>query len=165
MPIKTFRGQMAMGAQDTIHLHTNDGKIGYIIKDFKIISETPGVGNVEFVVKIYSVNQTAIDAAVDFSDQTLLGCYYFQDNESASYTSSDVILFDNIVTNQDMYVTARASLDTADVIVTNQDMYVTAQDAGGGSKAVNYMIKLEQIKLSLDENTVATLKDIRNITG
>ena len=145
MPIKTFRGQMAMGAQDTIHLHTNDGKIGYIIKDFKIISETPGVGNVEFVVKIYSVNQTAIDAAVDFSDQTLLGCYYFQDNESASYTSSDVILFDNIV--------------------TNQDMYITAQDAGGGAKAVNYMIKLEQIKLNLDENTVATLKDIRNITG
>ena len=145
MPIKTFRGQMAMGAQDTIHLHTNDGKIGYIIKDFKIISETPGVGNVEFVVKIYSVNQTAIDAAVDFSDQTLLGCYYFQDNESASYTSSDVILFDNIV--------------------TNQDMYIPAQDAGGGAKAVNYMIKLEQIKLNLDENTVATLKDIRNITG
>ena len=134
-----------MGAQDIIHLHTNDGRIGYIIKDFKIISETPGVGNVEFVVKIYSVNQTAIDAAVDFSDQTLLGCYYFQDNESASYTSSDVILFDNIV--------------------TNQDMYITAQDAGGGAKAVNYMIKLEQIKLNLDENTVATLKDIRNITG
>ena len=142
---KTFRGQMAMGAQDIIHLHTNDGSIGYIIKDFKIISETPGVGNVEFVVKIYSVNQTAIDAAVDFSDQTLLGCYYFQDNESASYTSSDVILFDNIV--------------------TNQDMYITAQDAGGGAKAVNYTIKLEQIKLNLDENTVATLKDIRNITG
>ena len=134
-----------MGAQDIIHLHTNDGRIGYIIKDFKIISETPGVGNVELVVKIYSINQTAIDAAVDFSDQTLLGCYYFQDNESASYTSSDVILFDNIV--------------------TNQDMYITAQDAGGGAKAVNYMIKLEQIKLNLDENTVATLKDIRNITG
>ena len=27
-----------------------------------------------------------------------------------------------------------------------------------------YYLELEQIKLSLDENTVATLRDIRNIT-
>ena len=30
---------------------------------------------------------------------------------------------------------------------------------------VNYYIELEQMPLALDENTVATLKDIRNITG
>ena len=32
-------------------------------------------------------------------------------------------------------------------------------------ESVNYYIELEQIKLDLNENTVATLKDIRNIAS
>ena len=31
------------------------------------------------------------------------------------------------------------------------------------SRPVNYYVELEQMKLDLNENTVATLKDIRNI--
>ena len=45
----------------------------------------------------------------------------------------------------------------------NQDIFVTNVDVVGNSAPINYYIELEQIKLSLDENTVATLKDIRNI--
>jgi len=43
----------------------------------------------------------------------------------------------------------------------NQDVYVTAAT----DESINYYIEMEQVKLALDENTVATLKDIRNITG
>jgi len=47
--------------------------------------------------------------------------------------------------------------------VFNQDIYITYTDNGGGSNEdINYYIELEQIKLDLSENTVATLKDIRN---
>ena len=47
----------------------------------------------------------------------------------------------------------------------NQDIFVTNVDGGAENRAINYYIELEQVKLRLDENTVATLKDIRNITG
>jgi hypothetical protein len=46
----------------------------------------------------------------------------------------------------------------------NQDIYISNVDSIG-SNAMNYYIELEQSTLSLDENTVATLKDIRNIQG
>ena len=47
-------------------------------------------------------------------------------------------------------------------MIFNQDIYVTHKDVAVG-QTVNYYIELEQIKLDLNENTVATLKDIRNI--
>ena len=43
----------------------------------------------------------------------------------------------------------------------NQDIYVTCKDISDGEKC-NYYIELEQSKLDLNEQTVATLKDIRN---
>ena len=42
----------------------------------------------------------------------------------------------------------------------NQDMFITHFDASVG-KPVNYYIELEQVKLDLNEATVATLKDMR----
>ena len=48
--------------------------------------------------------------------------------------------------------------------VFNQDIYITHVETVG-TEPCSYYIKLEQVKLSLDENTVATLKDIRNVTG
>ena len=47
-------------------------------------------------------------------------------------------------------------------MIFNQDIYLTHLESQGSS-AVNYYLELEQIKLDLNENTVATLKDIRNI--
>ena len=44
----------------------------------------------------------------------------------------------------------------------NQDIYVTMKDSSTG-ESCNYYIELEQMKLNLDEQTVATLKDIRNV--
>ena len=46
--------------------------------------------------------------------------------------------------------------------IFNQDIYITHTDAHATGEC-NYYIELEQIKLDLNENTVATLKDIRNI--
>lgn len=145
MTIKTFRGLIADGDQDTIVLHTNDGSIGYRIVNFQVIPNTPGtVSDVETVMKIYKVTQTSITATVDFSDQTLLGVAYYQDNASQTYPSAETIIFDSEIFNQDIYIT---------------------QLAEAGSQKMNYYLELEQIKLDLNENTVATLKDIRNTVG
>ena len=141
MPIKTFRGLIADDTQDTIVLHTNNGSTGYRIVKLELISPAPGVSNGECVVKVFSTSQTTIDATIDFSVQTLLAAGYYQ-SEPSSYSDYLNIIFDNII--------------------FNQDIYVTNKDAEGNSTAMNYYIELEQIKLDLNENTVATLKDIRN---
>tara|TARA_Y100000401_G_C8295417_1_gene211062 strand:- start:291 stop:725 length:435 start_codon:yes stop_codon:yes gene_type:complete len=142
MPIKSFRGMIADGTQDTISLHTNDGSTGYRIKKFQVIQNTPGTGqSVECCMKIYKVEQSTIDNTVDFSDQTLLAVAYYQDNNGTAELSSLDVIFDNEIFNQDIYITHVDS---------------------DGAVPMNYYIELEQIKLDLNENTVATLKDIRN---
>ena len=138
-----------MGSSDTIVLHTNNGSIGYNIKKLQIISSAPGTGNHEYVCKVFSVDPNVSPASpatatVDFADNTLLGVAYYTDNSSsAGNPPGDIIIFDNMT--------------------FNQDIYVTIQDATGNAIDCNYYIEMEQIKLSLDENTVATLKDIKNI--
>ena len=143
MPIKSFRGMMASDTIDTIPLSTKNGSTGYRITKFKTIQEDPGTST-EHVVKIYSIPQTTVDDKIDFSDNTLLAVSYLNAGPSAS--SSTVanieVIFDNMTFNQDVYVTAKT---------------IT------GSDEANYYIEMEQVKLDLNENTVATLKDIRNI--
>ena len=67
MPIKTFRGLMADGAQDTIVLHTNDGSMGYKIVKFQLFPSEPGEHYNEGTVKIYKVSPSNIDNTVDFA--------------------------------------------------------------------------------------------------
>jgi hypothetical protein len=148
MPIKTFRGLMATDTQDTIVLHTNDGSTGYRIVKFQVIPENPfAAADKELVFKIYKIPQTAQDGVISFSDQTLLATAIYSDSDGSAAPvtqTTDSVIFDNEIFNQDIYVT-----------------YVDKH----GSQSANYYIELEQIKLSLDENTVATLKDLRNITA
>jgi len=144
--IKTFRGLIADGAQDTIVLHTNDGSMGYRVVKFQIIANTPGASTYEFVVKIYKTDQdppsgSLIDGVVDFSDNTLLAVAYLEGNNNDAYIDGLQIVFDREIFNQDIYITS------TDVAV---------------GETVNYYIELEQVKLDLVENTVATLKNIKN---
>jgi len=139
--IKTFRGLITTGTIDTIALHTNDGSTGYRIVKFDCITKSPRTVSVEAVTKIYSVSQTTTDADIDFSDQTLLGVNYYEESGGVGAVSPLAIIFDKMVFNQDIYVTYH----------------------GTGSTQINYYIELELVKLDINENTVATLKDIRNI--
>ena len=145
MPVKSFRGLLASGATDHISLHTNTGSTGYRINKLAIIGEEPGQETVELVLKVYKIPQTTVDNAVDFSDQTLLGVAYLLDSSATSTGTYENIIFDNEV--------------------FNQDIFVTAVDTSGSNRGTNYYIELEQIKLDISQNTVATLKDIRNIVA
>ena len=145
MPIKSFRGKMTDNTVDQVSLHTNNGSTGYRIKSFTGISSAPGTQDMEAIFKIYKIPQTAADGAVDFSDQTLLGVCYFKDYATNdNQPSIQTVIFDNETFNQDIYIT-----------------YVDARS----NKSASYYFELEMVNLSLDENTVATLKDIRNIAS
>ena len=75
--IKTFKGQLAMGVQEKIHLSTNDGLTAYRINKFKLIPKDFDV-NVKLVGKIYLTDQTGnITDTVDFSDSDILAAAYY----------------------------------------------------------------------------------------
>jgi len=142
--IKTFRGKIADAAQDTVVLHTNNGSTGYRIVKFQVMAPSVNV-NVESVVQVFSVFQTAgADSDINFSNQELLAVGLITQSSSAQLYPDDVsIVFDRMVFNQDIFITCKG----VDYLVP-----------------VNYYIELEQVKLDLSENTVATLKDIRNVS-
>jgi len=146
--IKTFRGMIdsALGnnAQDSIVLHTNDGSTGYKITKFEIFPNQPGAVKTEGIVKIFKVTQTTIDGLVDFSDQTLLGAAYYTQYDGTAYDSNALII-------------------TFDQEVFNQDIYVVYDEVSGSEQKMNYYIELEQVKLDLNANTVATLKNLKNL--
>ncbi len=147
MPIKSFRGMMNLDvggdSTDRIVLHTNDGSTGYQIKKLQIISNDPTDTSIEAVFQIFSV-PTDSTLKIDFSNQELLACAFWSNHLSGTIYPEDVIvIFDNMTFNQDIYLTCKGS---------------------AGNVGMNYYIELEQMKLDLNENTVATLKDIRNLS-
>jgi hypothetical protein len=139
--ILSYRNKIADGGQDTILLSTKKGEVGYRIKKLQAIDDEPGEIEVEMVVKIYSEPQTTVDNTVNFSDNTLLGVVLYANQGNQSVVSSETIIFDSSIFNQDIYVTAFS---------------------WEGSPGCNYYLELEVIKLSEDQAMVATLKDIRN---
>ena len=143
MPIKSFRGKIADGVIDQVHLHTNNGSVGYRIVKFIIMPENPGTTDFEHVVKIYKIPQTTASADIDFSDNTLLAASFTEGNNSSNYIGQPLVTF-------------------FDNEIFNQDIYITHVDAKGALEC-NYYFELEQIKLDLNDNTMATLKDIKNI--
>jgi hypothetical protein len=144
MPIKTFRGLIKDQGQDTINLHTPDGSMGYRIVKFQIFFTAPGSDSQDSVVQIWKSEQAAVPATpdIDFSDQNLLAVGQLVQAASVLYqTTTGPIIFDREIFNQDIYVTH----------IDSESAY-----------PCNYYIELEQVRLDLNENTVATLKDIRN---
>jgi len=145
MIIKSFKGRLADGGQNTIVLHTNDGTTGYKIVKFEILPVLPATVTGEHVVQIFKIEQTTVptvDPTIDFSDNTLLGSAIMGNGTNFQFSIPGAVVFDNEIFNQDIYI-------------THTDAHATGE--------CNYYLELEQIKLDLNENTVATLKDIRNL--
>lgn len=141
--IKTFRGVLADGGIEEIHLQTKTGLMGYKITKFVIMGTAPGVDNYESVVKIYKSRAAATPATatVDFSDNRLLAAATYQGNAAAfNYPTTQFTIFDLEVFNQNIFV-------------SHQDLQ---------NSQMNYYLELTQVKLDSNEATVATLKNIKN---
>jgi len=139
--IISYRGLLADGAQDTIPLHTNDGKTGYKIVKFELQFRAPGTQSTESIVKIYKVAPAAVDGIIDFSDGTLIAAGFMSGSTSATYSEDIRVIFDNEIFNQDIYVT---------------------HSEVAGVEPVNYYIELEQVDLTEDQALVAIVKNLRN---
>jgi len=139
--IKTFRGLIKDGAQDTIVLHTNDGSTGYRIVKFEVVHQNE-VDDLSATINVFTVSQSAASFLIDFSDNTLLAAAAYRSDKVTTGLVDKTIIFDRMI--------------------FNQDIYVTYKDNESAGLKMNYYLELEQVKLDLGENTVATLKDIRN---
>jgi len=139
--IKSFKGILPDNTQNRIRLSTKKGKIGYRIKKFQVIGyDMPGE-SAESVCLIFKIEQTGnMPLTIDFSNGNLLAAAYFSGSNSPSYTQDKIIIFDNEVFNQDIYITHNDS-----------------QDGSG----LNYYLELETMPLSDNAAAVSTLRDIR----
>ena len=141
----SYKGKLNDGLQDKIQLATLNGKTGYRIVKFQIISPSPGTNTCELLAKVFTKDQTGrITNTVDFTNSELLATAYFS-IASTTYTTGGTIIFDNEI--------------------TNQDIYVTATDNSGNTIATNYFLELEKVDLSDLQATQLTLKNIRTITS
>jgi len=141
----TYRGKITPGTDpQRIKLTTLNGKTGYMIRKFQILSTTPGVGNVEYVAKIFS-GVPDVAATVDFTNSNLLGVAYYQDKADTHYIDNTTVIFDNEI--------------------FNQDAYITIVDAAGGTITCNFYIELETVTLSDLQSTQITLKSLKTIAS
>ena len=139
--IKTFRGKLADDASEKIRLSTNTGLKGYKIVKFETIPATPGNATQESVMQIFTQQPETNEATVDFTNPQLLAVALYKQEANASQTAQgNTVIFDNKTFNQDIFVSHR--------------------DAAVGEE-MNYYLELEQVKLDMNEATVATLKDMR----
>ena len=139
--IKTFRGKLASSDIQKIRLGTNDGLIGFKIYKFQLFPPTPGSTSYENVVQVFTEEPDSASATVTFDNPLLLASAYMEGNASNQYNDMINVVFDHVK--------------------FNQDIYVTNVDVDGDTEAVNFYLELEQVKLTKDEATVATLKDMR----
>ena len=139
---KTVRGKWANGSQVKSRLSTNKCLTGYQVAKLTWFPDQPGTSTVENVGQLFTTKRTVAiptsAATVTFDDPTLLGAAFYNGEAAGEYFLN--VVFDNMKFNQDIFITH------------------TNNQSGA---SVNFYLELEQVKLDVDEATVATLKDMR----
>jgi len=139
--IKSYKGLIVHDGQQTIPLHTNDGRTGYRLIKLEVIPETPYGASAEHVLKVYKIEQTGITTTINFGDNNLLGTAIINnDTAGYRYPSNPTIIFDNEILNQDIFITHKCA---------------------DGDTSLNYYIELEQYPITENQALVAIIKDLR----
>jgi len=148
--IKTFRGLLADGGQDRIRLQTIKGKVGYKIAKYQIMPHAVGDNNdQEHVIIIWNKERTTTEmgntstSRPNFTDNDLLAVAININDVSTSLNYAESVIFDNVVFNQDIFISHR--------------------DIAGGAQACNYYLELEIIPLDDAGAEYTTLKDMRQV--
>jgi len=146
--IKTFRGLLADGGQDRIRLQTIKGKVGYKIIKYQIMPHAVGDNNdQEHVIIIWNKERTTTElgntstSRPNFTDSDLLAVAININDVSTSLNYAESVIFDNVVFNQDIFISHR--------------------DIAGGAQTCNYYLELEVIPLDDAGAEYTTLKDMR----
>lgn len=144
--IKTFRGTLPEtdgtsqatinNTVERIYLSDPTTNIGYKIKKISILPERPLTDSNEALVKLHSKIPSAVNSSVDFDDSTLLAVAMYSNKDDSTYYPDDMVII----------------IDTERVI--NQDMYLSYDNPATSGRVINYMIELEEVKMSGSEQAV-----------
>jgi len=144
--IKTFRGTLPEtdttsqttidNTVERIYLTGGSSNIGYKIKKFNVIPERPLTDSNEALVKLYSKIPTGGLDSIDFDDSTLLAIAMYSNKDDTTYYPDDMIMV----------------IDSERVI--NQDMYLCYINPATSGRIINYMLELEEVKMSGSEQAV-----------
>ena len=144
--IKTFRGTLPEtdGSDqasinktvERIHLTGLNAGIGYKIKKLSIMPERPLTDSNEAMVKLHSNIPTSINVNVDFDDSSLLAVAMYSNRDDTTYYPDDFVLI----------------IDSERVV--SQDMYLSYDNPATTGRIINYMLELEQIKLTGPQEAV-----------
>jgi len=140
MVVKTFRGLLADGGQDHIRLQTIKGKVGYRIVKFQVMPNNPAAQDPEAVIQITKTSVATPSELINFTDSDLLAAAYYSGGSSVAYPQDSVIIFDNEIFNQDIFISLKDDSD---------------------NESMNYYIELEVIPLDDAGAEYTTLKDMR----
>jgi len=140
MVVKTFRGLLADGAEDRIRLQTIKGKVGYRIIKLQVMPKATATGSNEAAVSIWKKSQSSAPQNIDFTDSDLLGAALFLRDQGVVAITSETIIFDSEIFNQDIYIDYQDTQSNADM---------------------NYYLELEVIPLDDAGAEYTTLKDMR----
>jgi hypothetical protein len=144
MAKKSYKGMLADGGQERIRLRTKNGATGYRITKFQVVPNNAAGQDPEASVQVWKKKQTSVTALIDFTKSDLLASAYYSGGSSVAYGQDVVIVFDNEVFNQDIYIT----------LVDDSD-----------NESMNYYLELETIPLSDTQMAQVTLKSLRTIAS
>ena len=150
--IKTFRGTLPEtdtssqitidNSVETIYLTGGSSDIGYKIKKLSIVPERPLVDSNEALVKLYSKIPTGGLSDVNFDDATLLAVAMYSNKDDSTYYPDDMVVI----------------IDSERVI--NQDLYLCYTNPATSGRIINYMLELEEVKMSKAEQAVVNFNAV-----
>jgi len=144
--VHSFRGMLADGGQEEINLERQNLNLAYRVRKLQGINQTPGISDVEYIIKVYRESQSSIDGVIDFNDTDLIACYFQAIGEERR---------------------GPGPISIVDPILFSRNIFVTTADVAGSAN-INYYLEIEEVpvgaatlmqlklgvarKLSLSEN-------------
>lgn len=131
--MKTFKGKIAHQGQDKVYLSGGEQGMGYRISRFQVIPKSPTDSSIEALMLIWKEKQLVLTDQVDFTNDSLIGVAFYNQDSTAANNISDIIIFDHEVVNQDLYITNIEGISSSDM---------------------NYFLELEEVKMSSGQQAV-----------
>jgi len=149
---KIFRGTLAETdgtSQTTINNTVEQIRLtgiragtGYKVRKLSIMPERPFTDSNEAMVKLHTNIPTSINISVDFDDASLLAIALYSNKDDTTYYPDDMVII----------------IDSERVV--NSDIYLSYDNPTTSGRIINYMLELEEVKLSGSMEAVVNFKQI-----
>ena len=115
---------------------------GFKVVKLSIIPERPLTDSNEALVKLHTNIPTSINSNVDFDDASILAVALYSNKDDSTYYPDDQVII----------------IDSERVV--NSDIYLSYNNPTTSGRYINYMLELEEVKLSGSMEAVVNFNQI-----